>query len=92
MTHHHLKTWPEHFSPIVSGEKTFELRREDDKKFEVGDKLTLNEYTMRHPAEGFADGIYTGRSVLVRVTHVLRGPSQWGLTEGSVILSIRLAT
>jgi len=39
---HVLKTDPEVFEALVSGRKTYELRR-DDRGFAVGDRLTLRE-------------------------------------------------
>jgi hypothetical protein len=39
---HELKCWPEFFKPIQSGEKTFELRR-NDRNFHLNDILILKE-------------------------------------------------
>ena len=41
---HALKCWPQYFQAIVSGTKTYELRREDDRRFSCGDTLVLQEY------------------------------------------------
>lgn len=41
---HELKTWPPYFDDVASGVKTVELRREDDRNFEVGDTLILREW------------------------------------------------
>jgi hypothetical protein len=43
MTVHELKSWPEFFSAIETGEKTFELRR-NDRNYQVGDVLVLREW------------------------------------------------
>lgn len=40
---HVLKCWPKFFKAIVSGEKTFELRK-NDRDFRVEDTLLLMEY------------------------------------------------
>jgi len=38
-----LKTWPEYFDLLISGEKNFEVRK-NDHDFKVGDKLILQEW------------------------------------------------
>lgn len=77
---HELKTYPEHFEKVISGEKTFEYRF-NDRNFRVGDYVALNEYK-----EGSG---YTGRSALFRITHIA-GKEQMPvpLPKGYVILSI----
>lgn len=64
---HELKCWPEYFAKILDGSKRFELRN-DDRGFEVGDRLWLREY------DPHADS-YSGRETTVLVTyHLLIGP------------------
>ncbi len=77
---HELKTWPRYFSDVLSGKKTFELRK-DDRGFDVGDILHLREFD---PKTG-----YTGRECRRIVTYILRGgcaaiPS----FDGYVIMSL----
>lgn len=75
---HELKVWPEFFLNIQSGKKTFELRL-NDRNFQVGDLLCLQEYD---PNEKH----YSGRSVYRQVVMVLsKFP---GLEEGYVIMGI----
>jgi hypothetical protein len=62
-TVHELKTWNPSFSDILSGVKTFEVRK-GDRDYKVGDALLLREY---EPVAG----IYTGRDCRVYVTYVL---------------------
>lgn len=62
---HQLKTHPDYFERLVSGEKTFEAR-EDDRGFQVGDTLHLREW---RPGHG-----YTGRGLFYGVSWILRGP------------------
>lgn len=45
MTVHVKKAHPEPFQAVRDGRKTFEWRREDDGKFEVGDLLILLEWS-----------------------------------------------
>ena len=60
---HQLKIIPDHFHDVISGRKTFEVRR-NDRDFHAGDLLALNEY----------DAVfgYTGRSCLVRTDYILQ--------------------
>jgi hypothetical protein len=78
MTEHRLKTWPKHFNDILCGLKTFEVRR-DDRGFQVGDTLILEEYDRTRK--------YSGRYLTRKVTHLLRG-GEFGIEEGHVVMSI----
>lgn len=80
-TRHVLKTWPEHFEAIVDGRKTVELRREDDKRFEVDDLLSLIEWDPQLDEP-------TGRTLEVLVGHVIRPGTLELLRPGVVALSI----
>lgn len=75
------KIEPEYFEDVVSGAKPFEVRREDDCVFEVGDFLALNEYEPDVLKE------YTGRCCLAEITYVLRDPRF--VADGFAILGIR---
>lgn len=70
---HELKTWPEFFVQTRHGRKRFELRR-NDRDFQMGDELRLQEWNPtegRKPGEnGVAFG-YTGRELLVRVDYIM---------------------
>jgi hypothetical protein len=77
---HELKTWPEFFTRLLSGEKTFELRK-DDRGFQAGDTLWLREWSR--------SGGYTGRDLRATVTYLLGG--EWpGLEPGYVVMSIQI--
>ncbi len=78
---HELKTWPEMFHAVKSGKKRFELRR-DDRGFQEGDRLRLMEWNPN------ARPCYTGHSLLVRVTFVLRDAEMFGLASGFCAMSI----
>ncbi len=43
MKEHELKCHPEYFSRVASGQKTFEIRK-NDRDFQVGDIIILKEY------------------------------------------------
>ncbi len=75
---HELKVWPEYFAGLVSGAKSFEVRR-DDRGFAVGQVLRLREWS--------ADGGYSGRELRARVTYLLRGPA-FGVEAGHVVMAL----
>jgi len=77
---HELKTWPEYFEAIWDERKNFELRK-NDRNFEVGDVLLLQEYEP-------TTEVYSGRVIKVTVTYILFG-GEWGLTEGDCIMALR---
>ena len=54
MTRHELKTWPKYFAAVRSGQKRFEIRR-NDRDFKVGDILVLREFDPE-------DDAYTGQA------------------------------
>jgi len=74
---HDLKTQPEFFKRLWSGEKTFEIRK-NDRNYRMGDTLLLREWTQR---EG-----YTEREITATVTYLLGG---LGLKDGWVVMSIK---
>ena len=74
---HELKILPDYFAAVVSGEKTFEVRK-DDRAFKVGDSLVLKE-TGGH-------GL-TGRETKVKVSYILRDPTY--CKAGFCILGIK---
>jgi hypothetical protein len=69
---HELKSWPEFFKPIMSGEKTFELRK-NDRRFKVGDVLRLREWEP-------TTAKYSGRECIRVVTYILEGVGPGGIT------------
>ncbi len=77
---HELKIYPQYFDKVISGEKTFEIRK-NDRNFHVNDYIALNEFS---PDRG-----YTGRSAMFRISYiggVCEPPA--ALPEGYVILGI----
>lgn len=62
---HDLRIWADSFHAISLGLKKAEVRRCDDRDFRRGDKLMFREYTA-------GVGVYTGRAILVKVTHIVR--------------------
>jgi ASC-1-like (ASCH) protein len=73
---HRLKTWPEYFEAVLSGKKTFEIRK-NDRGFQVNDLLLLQEYNPKTEE-------YTGRELLVEVTYI----TDFGQPDNQVVISI----
>ena len=76
---HNLKTLPVYFERVKAFDKRFEIRK-NDRGFQAGDTLVLEEWTEK---EG-----YTGRFLTCQVTYVLHGFE--GLADGYVALSINI--
>ncbi|HDN9016675.1 TPA: DUF3850 domain-containing protein [Aeromonas salmonicida] len=57
---HELKIKPEYFAAVVSGDKTFEIRNNADRNFQVGDTLLLWEW----------DGGFTSQTVERTVSYI----------------------
>lgn len=81
---HALKIEKKYFEAVASGNKTFELRK-NDRYFAVGDFLALNEVTRE--INSTADTVYTGRCCLVEVDYIL--DSEVYLQPGYVCLAIK---
>lgn len=75
---HELKILPIYYEKVLSGEKRFEVRK-DDRNFEVGDIIKLCEYNGKK---------FTGRNGLYNITYKLDG-GEYGLEKGYCILSIK---
>lgn len=72
---HSVKSWPEYYRPVVSGEKTFEVRVGDDRVYQVGDLIDMVEIDKdtRQP---------TGAHATREITYVMHGgpfipPNVW---------------
>lgn len=79
MADHQLKIWPHFFNAVDSGDKPFEVRL-DDRGYQVGDTLVLNEWDDRTSE-------YSGRVTRKLVTYIMRG-GQFGLAEGHVVMAL----
>jgi uncharacterized protein YneR len=78
MKTHELKILQQYFRAVVDGSKKFELRK-NDRDYQVGDCIFLNEYDGNN---------YTGNSLPVMITYILKG-GQYGLEEGYCILGLK---
>lgn len=85
---HQLKIESQFFQQIILGSKTFEVRK-NDRDFQVGDYLGLNEIT-DHPSNEKGARKETGAFVLVKVLSVFDNPAY--VKDGFVIMSIKPCT
>lgn len=77
---HELKIYTEFFNDVISGEKTFEIRK-NDRPFHKGDLLALNEFDGQY---------YTGNSCLVYVDYIMNNPDY--VKKDMVIMAIKPCT
>lgn len=82
---HELKTWEKYFQLMVSGEKTFELRK-NDRGFVAGHELLLREYNPLAQT-------YTGQTLRQKITYVLENSEaeEFGLKPGFCIMGLKEA-
>lgn len=76
---HNLKTLPVYFNRTWGLEKQFEIRK-NDRGFQTGDELILDEWTNGKS--------YTGRIIECTIIYVLHGFE--GLADGYVALGIQI--
>ena len=76
---HELKIAPEYFAEVISGRKSFEVKK-FDRPYHVGDLLALNEYDSERRC-------YTGNSCLVYIDYILNDLKY--CRAGYVIMSIK---
>ena len=76
---HEVKCWPEFFRAVESGEKLFELRK-NDRDYRVGDYIYQREWRPKSKR-------YTGRAHSSRIVYAVYGPT-WGLKRGYCILGL----
>lgn len=76
---HNIKIWPEFFRQVKSGNKPFEVRK-NDRDYKVGDTLILEEYD---PCKK----VYTGAWIPELITYKL--DDQNFVKEGFVILGMK---
>ena len=88
---HRLKTLPDFYRAVESGDKCFEVRK-DDRGFQRGDILVLQKWTPDDgysftygPGGRFADPIYHEQRR--RITYILTG-AQFGIEPGYVVMGL----
>lgn len=80
---HELKTLEKYFNAMATGEKNFELRK-NDRSFGIGHELLLREYNPHSKS-------YTGRILRRKINYVLGGSEaeQFGLKPGYCIMGLK---
>ena len=73
------KVLPEYYRAVYYGEKTFEIRKDED-DIQVDDVVLLREYDGKE---------YTGYVIKARVSYVLRDCSEYGLMNGYCVFGIK---
>ena len=78
---HRLKTLTKYFDAVCDGKKTFEVRK-DDRDFQIGDTLVLEEYE---------NGKYQYANCQVEIVYILgrNEDEKIFVPEGYVILGIK---
>lgn len=84
---HRLKTLAPYWERVQSGEKTFEIRK-NDRDFQVGDTLELEYYNPDKPIQQGFD-YYPTQIILARVNYILSG-GKFGLDTDYCIMAIEL--
>ena len=79
---HKLKTWPEYFQRVMTRQKTFELRK-NDRDFQVGDKILLQEYDPQTQQ-------YTGNEYHTYIKYMIENKPDLGLKPGYCIFGIEV--
>lgn len=81
---HDLKILPEYFEAVKDMRKPFEVRRETDRYFSVGDELLLREYSLNIVPEKHDDERYTGNVIRRIITYKLN------LADNLVVLGLSI--
>ena len=79
--HHNLKILPCFFKAVVKCDKTFEIRKNDDRGFQKGDTVALEEIE-----QGVVIDRKTGRAAHVEITYV----TNYGQPQDQVVFSFRV--
>ena len=80
---HTLKCWPAYYEAVKSGQKNFEIRK-NDRPFVVGDTMLLREWDPGTKQ-------YTGREAKRKITYILDLSQAPGLenVRGYVVIGVR---
>ena len=78
---HELKIWPEYYTAMMFGNKSFEVRK-NDRNYKNGDYLMLREWNPKTKE-------YTGRTLTRQISYILEGGS-FMIEKDHVIMSLIL--
>jgi Domain of unknown function (DUF3850) len=80
---HFLKCWPQFMPRIASGQKTFEIRK-NDRDYQVGDTLRLYEFTPNTTVQWDHSGRHP--EIIADITYISSVYQQ----EGYIVLGIKV--
>lgn len=83
MANHKLKIWPEFFSAIKLGVKSFEIRK-NDRDFKTGDTLQLMEW---EPIKKH----FTDREMICEIKYIMHDGNM-GLKKGYCVMAIKICS
>ena len=89
---HELKVVAPYFDALESGEKSFEVRR-DDRGFQRGDILILKEWMPYNEHAQYSSERtphFSGREIRKRIVWILTG-GQFGVEAGHVVMALETA-
>jgi hypothetical protein len=91
-TTHELKTWPQYFQCLLSGQKTFEVRK-DDRGYQSGDLLVLCEFDPNDCKHHLTEctltcQAYSGREMRFRIGFIYRHAPDWLDCGEYVVMSL----
>ena len=92
---HELKIKAKYYLDIVSGAKTFEIRK-DDRDYKVGDLIKFNVIQTEEDKENECFQYHiiplylSGEDKVFRITYILRNVPEYGLDKNYCILGIRM--
>src|SRR4051812_39992914 len=86
MTEHTVKCWPSYYDAIASGEKTFDVRR-DDRGYQKGDILKLQKYEIGHGFHTVVGSRFQNVEQRKLITWILTG-GQFGIEPGYVVMAL----
>lgn len=77
---HNIKIKPEYYVKVLTGAKTFELRK-NDRNYCIGDIVNLMEWD---------DDGCTGRHYMITISYVLKDCMEYGLMDGYCIFGWKI--
>ena len=91
MKEHEIKVWSEYWDALDSGEKNFEVRR-DDRGYQKGDILVLAKYDRKRDLHFLEGNRFGADKIIIRreITYILTG-GQLGIEPGFVVLGLKKA-
>ena len=78
---HELKVWDTYYDSLESGQKNFEVRK-NDRNFQVGDLLLLNCFNPKKET-------YNGEKCLRRITYILHG-DKFGIEKEYCVIGLKI--